>query len=383
MRFESAVQELDTILNTAIQGQMMSDVPLGTFCSGGIDSSLVTAIAASAGGRSINTFSVGFDEAAFDETSYARMVARRYSTNHHELKLDASQYSELLPDMVWQNDLPLNFANSVQIFAISELAKQHVTVVLTGEGADELFGGYPRYYIPRLLAPLDRLPANLAKALRFLTRFSDDHRIHKLRNYAAQSPRDRLLYNAVASDHREIPARYAGQWPEHFAFREEVLREGEASGVDAVTNLGILDQRTYLVSILNRQDKMSMAAGLEARVPFLDNSLIEFSSRVPLSFKQTARHRKRVLKAVARRYLPDAVVDRRKSGFGVPLGTWMKVDGPLAERVRSLPENSLLTEFFPAESLRSVIGEHDKGTDQSDFLWSCINFAIWRERFAV
>ena len=135
----------------AVAGQLMSEVPLGTFCSGGIDSSLTRPSPHGTAKRAINTFSVGFHEAAYDESEYARMAAKACGTVHHELRIDEAEFAELLPKLVWHHDLPLNFANSVHIYAISKLARQHVTVVLTGEGADELFGGYPRYYIPRLL----------------------------------------------------------------------------------------------------------------------------------------------------------------------------------------------------------------------------------------
>lgn len=384
LSYGDAVDGLEAVLDQAIRAQMMSDVPLGTFCSGGIDSSLVTAMAAKASSQPINTFSVGFHEADFDETVYARMVSKQYGTHHHEIQLNAAEYAELLPTMIWQNDLPLNFANSVQIFAISQLAKQHVTVVLTGEGADELFGGYPRYYIPRLLQPLQWLPAPLRGGLASLLKLIPDHRAQKLRDYAAQSMHDTLLYNPVASDHRQLPPRYSGHWPNRFDYREGIIERALQSGMDPVSALALLDQQTYLVSILNRQDKMSMGASIEGRVPFLDNAVIDFARSLPLAYKQTAKHRKRVLKDVARRYLPNEVVDRRKSGFGVPLAEWMRDEGALAAPVAGLAGSDKLTEFFDADVLVSVVKRHQTGqADHADFLWSALNLVQWRERFGV
>lgn len=384
LSFEEAAEALDGILSAAIRAQMMSDVPLGTFCSGGIDSSLVTAMAASHASQAINTFSVGFHEAAFDETAYARIVSGKYQTQHHELKLDAQEYAALLPDLIWQNDLPLNFANSVQIYAISKLARENVTVVLTGEGADELFGGYPRYYVPRLLAPMQLLPKSLRAIFGNLLNLVPDHRAGKLRDYMLQNINDILLYNPVAGDHRLIPPRFAGQWPQRFDYRQDAIDRGWMGGLDAVSNLALLDLQTYLVSILNRQDKMSMATSIEARVPFLDNSVVAFAQTLPLVYKQTAKHRKRVLKAVARRYLPNEVVDRRKSGFGVPLAAWMRGEGILAEWVRSLQQECALTDLFRSNVINKVVEEHLNGrNDHADFLWSALNFVLWRKCFGV
>ncbi len=155
----AAADELSALIQDAVGMQMVSDVPLGTFCSGGVDSSLVTAFAARLTEKRINTFSVGFHEPDYDETQYARLVSKQYGTIHHELKVSNEEFADLLPTMIWHNDAPLNFANSIQIYAISKLAKEFVTVVLTGEGADELFAGYPRYLVPSLSHSYGRLPA--------------------------------------------------------------------------------------------------------------------------------------------------------------------------------------------------------------------------------
>jgi asparagine synthase (glutamine-hydrolysing) len=150
LSYQDAREQLSSLLQESVKLRLVSDVPVGTFCSGGVDSSLVTAIAAGLKGDAVNTFSVGFDESDFDESTYALMVSERYKTIHHRLAVGNEEFSELLPRMVWHNDEPLDFANSVHIFALSRLAKLYVTVVLTGEGADELFAGYPRYRIPDL-----------------------------------------------------------------------------------------------------------------------------------------------------------------------------------------------------------------------------------------
>jgi asparagine synthase (glutamine-hydrolysing) len=370
-----AVETLDRTLNEAVKRQMIADVPLGTFCSGGIDSSLVTAIAARYSNGPINTYSVGFVEPGFDESRYARLAASACRSQHHEIVIDEARFAELLPRLVWHHDLPLNFANSVHIFAVSELARQSVKVVLTGEGADELFGGYPRYYIPRLAASLDRIPALLRVPLLALANTLPDHRIRKLAAFATESPDRRLLFNSTSVDPelvgRVLSKRVANT---DWSFRRNLVARA--------ADMSRIDFETYLVSILNRQDKMSMATSLEARVPFLDNEIIDFARSLPLQFKQTLRHRKRVLKDVARHYLPTEIVDRRKSGFGVPLPQWLRSDGPTATLMAEAVMKPALTDLLDGEQLKKTLHEHRIGShDHSEFLWGVLNFALWRDAY--
>jgi asparagine synthase (glutamine-hydrolysing) len=379
--YTDAVDALDRELNAAVARQLMADVPLGTFCSGGIDSSLTTAIAARHASRTINTFSVGFHEASYDESEYARMAARHCGTTHHELKLDESEYAQLLPKLVWHHDLPLNFANSVHIYAISKLARQHVTVVLTGEGADELFGGYPRYYIPRLSQQLARIPGVLRSPLLALLELVPDHRVGKLARFARQPLHDVLLYNCTGTDPSSI-ARVLPQGVPPFDARERFLADAQAASRDPVSALATLDFQTYLVSILNRQDKMSMATSIEARVPFLDNEIIDFARSLPVEFKQTLKHRKRVLKDVALRYLPADIVHRRKSGFGVPLQPWFAGAGPMGRLLESAVHSPEITSLLDARALAAVLQEHRDGSaDHSELLWGVLNLALWRQAY--
>lgn len=379
--YSEAVDELDRALNRAVARQLMSDVPLGTFCSGGIDSSLTTAIAARHASRAINTFSVGFHEADFDESAYARLAAQSCGSVHHELRIDETEYAGLLPKLVWHHDLPLNFANSVHIYAVSKLARQHVTVVLTGEGADELFGGYPRYYIPRLLGHLGRVPGVIRTPLLALLRGAPDHRLRKLGQFASRDRDDILLFNCTGTD-GQLVTRAAKAAALPLEFRIECINDARRRGLDEVSTLAQLDFQTYLLSILNRQDKMSMATSIEARVPFLDNEIIDYAHSLPLQFKQTFKHRKRVLKDVALRYLPEQIVHRRKSGFGVPLKAWFAGNGPMTRLLDDVIGGDSVVDLISVDTIKQLHAEHRSGAvDHSELLWGVLNLGLWKRAF--
>jgi asparagine synthase (glutamine-hydrolysing) len=382
--FEQAAEALDGVLNACVSRQMIADVPLGTFCSGGIDSSLVTAVAARHAGQPINTFSVGFEEAGYDESHYARLAATVCRTNHHELRVSEARFAELLPRLVWHHDLPLNFANSVHIFAVSELARQHVTVVLTGEGADELFGGYPRYYIPRLVEQIERLPGPIRRGATALLETQKDDRFRKLARFARQPMADVLLLNTTGVEPALVervlraPQRLDVSWRRRLV---ETVRQQAGDNVSAIAQLDFL---TYLVSILNRQDKMSMATSLEARVPFLDNEMIDFARSLPIAYKQTFRRRKRVLMSVAARYLPSEIIHRRKSGFGVPLRQWFASEGPVGRLLTEVIEGPEVGELLDREALRGLVADQRRlAADHSELLWGVLNLGLWRRAFRV
>lgn len=377
------IDHLDELLTDAVRIRLMSEVPLGTFCSGGVDSSLVTAIAARQLGQGVNTFSVGFSETAYDETRYAQIVARRYGTHHHELIVENADFAAHLEDLIWLNDEPLHFANSVQIFAISRLAKQFVTVVLTGEGADELFLGYPRYQIPQILARVRRLSPVLKPLLGAIGRMSSDHRIHKLDYSLRRNVDDAILTNSATNRREDVEPLLASGLMQTQAYREDVLaRYCDLRDIGA--RLSFQDQHTYLVSILNRQDKMSMGASVEARVPFLDYRIAEFANTLPSRCRTRLLRGKELVKSVARNYLPDEIVYRRKSGFGVPLGTWLRDDNGLGGIANRIFDAGIGEGLLDEQRMRGLWREHRAGReDHSELLWTSMNFLIWRERFAV
>jgi len=376
--YEEARERLAGLLEDSVRLRMISDVPLGTFCSGGVDSSLVTAIAARIKGEAVNTFSVGFDETDYDESRFAAIVSERYGTVHHTLRVGNARFSELLPRMVWHNDEPLNFANSVQIFAISELARQHVTVVLTGEGSDELFAGYPRYRIPGLAAAYRHVPAPIRRLLGTCVR---DHRLGKLNRHARSSPEEMLVLNTSVAQADLLARLCPGLPAASLDYRRACLARSAALGLDPVARLSLLDQETYLVSILHRQDKMSMAASIESRVPFLDYRIVELANQVPTAYKIRRGSGKAIVKDIAGPLLPSTVVTRRKSGFGVPLARWFRAKEGLGERLRTLADD-VPDDVFDRRVVRQLTEEHRSGTtDHSELLWTVLNVSLWRDMY--
>jgi asparagine synthase (glutamine-hydrolysing) len=379
--YEEAKNTLTELLEDSVKLRLISDVPVGTFCSGGVDSSLVTALASKIKSDQVNTFSIGFDEPEYDESAFAVMVSKQYGTIHHQLTIGNAEFSELFPQMVWQNDEPLNFANSVQIFALSRLAKQYVTVVLTGEGSDELFAGYPRYRIPAMAALYRRMPSMLRSLAKLWGAVAKDHRIMKLNRFAACSPFETLLYNSSVL-RPDVVATIAPRLAEsRLDYRRSCLKGTEQLGLDDLARAALLDQECFLVSILNRQDKMSMAASIESRVPFMDYRIVEFANRLPGSYKLRSGSGKAIVKDVARAFLPSETVDRRKSGFGVPLDRWFRSDAGMGERIRQLPDQ-VDPDLFDRKILRRLVEEHRAGTqDHSEVLWTVLNVQTWKETF--
>jgi asparagine synthase (glutamine-hydrolysing) len=378
MAFDEAVRRLGELLEDSVRLRLISDVPVGSFCSGGVDSSLVTALAARRKPDPVNTFSVGFDERDYDESKYATMVSKQYGTIHHELRVGHEEFSDLFPTMVWHNDEPLDFANSVHIFALSRLAKQQVTVVLTGEGSDELFAGYPRYRIPELVSHWRRIPAALR---RMMARLTGDHRLAKLERYAQMAGDDAVLFNPSYLSAELVGELAPKLMPLALEFRRQCLRDVNALAVEPVNRVSLLDQESFLVSILHRQDKMSMAASIESRVPFMDYRIVEFANRLPVDCKLRRGSGKAVVKGVARQHLPTEVVDRRKSGFGVPLGSWFRSPKGLGARLDLLME-SPAADVFDQHTLRRLVSEHRQGVrDHAEALWTALNLVTWREAF--
>ena len=387
VHLDEYVENLSDLLSDSIRLRLRSDVPLGTFCSGGVDSSLVTALAASSCNPSLNTFCVGFNEKEFDERSIARLVSRQYHTNHHELVIRNHQFAEALPRVIWFNDEPLNHPNSIPLFLISQYARNFVTVILTGEGADELLGGYPRYFIPLVALRYRNLPVAVRTLIIYFLQSYNDPRAKKLREALCLPMHEVAISNSSVADKYLVKKVLANDIGENSFCRVFDWEEGGRNKTDLFEDFFerffLLELNTYLVSILNRQDKTTMAAGIESRVPFLDYRLVEFCFSISYRLKLKGSRSKYLLKKLAEKYLPHEVVYRKKSGFGVPISSWLR-DPKGMGRYLDLLHSSRFKQrgYFHQYHVDRIISDHLAGKeDHSELLWALLNLELWHQLF--
>jgi len=393
-----AVQQLEQKLVSSVSGQMISDVPLGAFLSGGIDSSLVVALMQSQSSSPVKTFTIGFSEDDFNEATYARNVADHLGTEHNELYLSAKDSLEVIPSLSSIFDEPFADPSQIPTFLVSKLAREHVTVSLSGDGGDELFGGYGRYLATESLwkklsaipYPVRRAAGNLIKGIPdavfeklffwlngYLSKYGEKSSVSDKLSKVSQI----LQYTTAQED---LYKHFSSCW------KERVLRDYNAGPITAeptphFTNLDCLHQMMFWDSIsylpddiLAKVDRCAMNVSLETRVPLLDHRVVEFAWRLPKSMKIRQHQGKWILRKLLYQYIPRELVDRPKMGFGVPISLWLK--GPLREWV----EDSLSMEFldsqgiFNSRLIRQRWTEHLSGErDWQSQLWTVLMFQQW------
>jgi asparagine synthase (glutamine-hydrolysing) len=375
-----AVEHLGVLLDQSVAGQLMSEVPLGTFCSGGLDSGLVTGFAAKHSRHRLKTFSVGFENSAWDESDLAQETSRRFSTDHHSLTLHSEDFQALLARLIWHHDEPLSHPNSVPIYLLSRFAREEVTVVLTGEGADEIFGGYPRYHIARLSALLDRAPSVVRKGIRWAAQAAGGHRGRRLDALLPFGGGEAVLFNSMLLAPSLVERLTGGSVTGALAARYRLLEKALVPQ-DTIATLTRYDLQTYLVCLLDRMDRMTMAASLEGRVPFLDVPLVEWGLRLPSRHKLSALSTKTVVRGLAGHHLGPRVLKAPKSGFGVPLADWFRQPSftPLLQRMEDSAHPAAA--YLDRVTLASVLAEHRAGADQGEALWMLANLYLWFEVF--
>jgi len=386
---EDAVQHLRGVLGDAVRSHLMSDVPLGAFLSGGIDSSLVVGLMSEFSSSRVKTFSIGFDEPAFDELEHARRVAVHFGTDHHEFVVKPDGVS-ILDKLVSHFDEPFADSSAIPTWYVSEMSRRHVTVVLSGDGGDELFGGYERYlphprvvafdrYSPRALRRVAgiaaaRLP-HCTRGKNFLRHVGRDDRgryLDAIRFFGADEKPALLtvdVQRAIDALDPETPLARRFERFSQLPWPSQMMR---------------FDAETYLPEdVLTKVDRMSMAHSIESRVPLLDNEVIDFASTLPASLKIKNGRRKHVLKEVAATLLPRDILNRKKQGFGVPLGTWFR--GNLRELFADtlLSPSSLQRGYFQPAFVRRIVDEHLAGTrDHTLRLWQLVVFEKWQQQYA-
>ncbi|MGB3423189.1 MAG: asparagine synthase (glutamine-hydrolyzing) [Castellaniella sp.] len=374
---EQAVDELEAHLASSIQGQREADVPLGAFLSGGVDSSLVVALMQRQSAQQIHTYAVGFQDKAFDEAVHARAVAEHLGTEHTELYVTEQDALAVVPDLPRIYCEPLADSSQIPTFLVSRMARRHVTVALSGDGGDELFGGYTPYqFMPKLWRLLCRVPQPLRKgAAAALAVLPVPQRLEKLVSVMDAADREQLY--ARMRSHWLDPASVivGAKEPDSLLCDPADWRFVES----LETWMMAMDVCGYMSDdILVKVDRAAMANSLETRVPLLDHRIAEFAAHLPLSMKIRNGQGKWVLRQLLYRYVPQALVDRPKTGFSVPLGSWLR--GPLREWAEDLLQEIRLREegYFDAKRVRAVWLEHLSGrSDRSERLWGVLMFQAW------
>lgn len=387
---DAALTEAEARLGTAVESHLMSDVPLGALLSGGVDSSLVVALMSRTASRPVQTFSVGFDAPGpYSELPYARAVARHCGSEHREIVVGAEDIARELPQLAWHQDEPVSEPAAIPTFLVTRLARETVTVVLTGEGGDELFAGYPKYAVEPMARRLAHLPGPLRKLAldqvidRLPFRFRKLQVVGRSARFRDEGERLAAWFAGFAGEERE---RLLGpRLREHSGagaapFRAALADSPARAPLDRMLDL---DLRLWLTDdLLMKMDKMSMAASVEARVPLLDTALIEWAMRLPRRHKIRGLEGKVLLKRLARRLLPREVVDRPKVGFTVPLSPWFR--GPL----RPLLEDTLLSQaslgrgLLDPKTVRGLVEDHVQGRrDRGRELWTLLTLELWHQQW--
>ena len=379
-------------LEEVVRMRLMSDVPLGMFLSGGVDSSSIAAIIKRQADGPVKTFSVGYRETQYSELSEARQVAERIGTDHHEVLMSREDFFNALPQLVWHEDEPIAWPSSVSLHFVSKLAAEQVKVVLTGEGSDELFAGYSRYRFYQLNAQWMRaysgVPANVRGAVQ---------------NAVAESPLlsaslRRKLGHTFLGRGANIESLYLNNFYCAFGAEEQrkLLRQEFAANPYAtflqywnahprsatLPRLLYADQKTYLVELLMKQDQMSMSCSIESRVPFLDHKFVEFAASVPPHMKLRGKHGKSIIKKAVEDLIPHDIIYRKKMGFPTPITAWLlqEESRPVREYLRD--PDGLLADYVNRSYLDELIDKHERGVhDATDRIWRLLNLQVWGDMF--
>ena len=382
-------------LEHAVSTHLMSDVPLGVFLSGGLDSSAVAALATRIRKSPLQTFSVGYGEQAFSELGYAKEVADYLGSEHHDVVVSQQEFFASLPFLIWHEDEPLAWPSSVSLYFVARLARKHVTVVLTGEGSDETLGGYSRYAWTLWNTQFHTAWQRLTPAA-----FRQLVRVGIARGPLGSVLRRKLGHTFLARNGEDWTSFYFDNFYSAFPLREQqsllcdpypgtaataydhALYFWNQSSGDLFHRMLYTDIKTYLVKLLTKQDTMSMAASVESRVPFLDHGVVEFAARIPASFSVKGVAGKQILKQAVEDLLPKSIIYRKKMGFPTPWSQWLKGAGWNDVRELILSPRSFDRGLFRREAVERLLAEHRAGrVDHSNRIWRLLNLELWMRAF--
>jgi len=392
------IQQARALLSAAVERRLMSEVPLGAFLSGGLDSSIVVALMAERMAEPVKTFSIGFEERHYSELRYARCVAERYATEQHEFVFRAGDLVRVIEGVCAATDEPLADPAALPLYELARQTRCHVTVALCGDGGDETLAGYTRYALDGLLRPYAALPAWITqRAVPAFARWlpepgwlPEDRNpltgLKRLGQFSAVTPKASLVRWGSYFSHEDKLTLYTDRW------RDELARvqtaDWIAAAYDQARAASLLDRTlhadhvTYLAGdLLPKTDRMTMAHSVEARAPLLDAEWVEWTARLPARYKVRGWQGKWLLKAAFADKLPPAVAARGKQGFGVPVGPWLRGELRAWAQERLL-SNSALSEWFRPEAILGLLGEHDEGrVNHGKRLWALLMFAVWQAHY--
>jgi len=383
------VDELRTLLDESVHLRLISDVPIGAFLSGGIDSSTVVGLMARHSSQPVKTFSIGFHEDSFNELKYARLTAEKFGTDHHEFFV-TPDICDVADELAWHLDEPFADSSAIPTYMVSKLARDHVTVALSGDGGDELFAGYSRYQVERKRGGFERLPKFLREGL---LRALSERLPHAAwgRNFlhnVSLDPISRFLDSVSVFTSLNRKSLYTSEFLGKLSaggYTGSLFHDlaGKVRTNEPLDRLLYIDSKTYLPGdILTKVDRMSMAASLETRAPLLDHKLMEFAAGVPASLKLAGRETKYLLKQAVKGLVPAEILNRPKQGFGVPIQDW--INQQLRSRIRETLREPKTRQrgYVDSGYIDVLLNEHESGRrDHSSGLWALLMLELWHRRF--
>ena len=386
---EDYTEELRSLLEESVRLRLISDVPLGAFLSGGIDSSTIVALMARQMNQPVKTFSIGFHEDSYNELKYARLTAKKLGTDHHEFFV-TPQICDVIDELVWHFDEPFADPSAIPTYMVSKLARDHVTVALSGDGGDELFAGYTHYVVQQSRGAFSALPKALRAGVMRPLSYRLPHGAWG-RNYLhniSLDPIDRYLDSLSYFTALTKKRLYTTEFQQALGTTDRVARSfrdyaGRVKTNEPLDQLLYIDGKTYLPGdILTKVDRMSMATSLEVRVPLLDHKLIDFVTKVPASLKLAGTETKHLLRRVARDLIPAEILDRPKQGFGIPLEQW--INEQLRDQIRETLREPRTRQrgYVNSAYVDLILDEHHKGRRDHSFpLWGLLILELWHRQY--